>query len=560
MRKRKLIRILIFVVAFFLLLIATMIVFYHVISDVDPPEPNDFSALNYTADIIAENHYVCQHNRLRKNRFGLWEMYVEGNAFERGVVQGLLCKDLVYRQEKAFVDQLEKMIPAKNYQHFLKYFVGFFNRNLDTHVPEEYLLEIYGLSLFASEDFDYIGPNYLRILNYHAAHDIGHALQNMNLVACTAFGVWGEKADDSILVIGRNFDFYVGDAFNEEKIVAFIDPKNGHKFMTITWGGMIGVLSGMNAAGLTVSINAAKSAIPWGAKTPVSLVAREVLQHAATIDEAEAIIRARETFVSESFLIGSAIDGEAVVIEKTPEITSKYDPDTNYIVLTNHFQSNKLISDPLNIENLENETSEYRLNRVHELIRQTDVVDVETAADILRDRKGKQDRDIGLGNEKAINQLIAHHSVIFEPAKQLVWVSSNPYQLGAYLCYDLNDIFLLGDDRDSSAWFKPELSLPPDPFLFSDEYLAFQFYRATLEKINDDSKAEILTSGIIDQFVKSNPQSYLTYWSLGAYFEMHEEYEKALEYLKIALTKEIASKHERELITAAVNSCMENLK
>ena len=57
---------------------------------------------------------------------------------------------------------------------------------------------------------------------------------------------------------------------------------------------------------------------------------------------------------------------------------------------------------------------------------------------ILRDRKGLHNADIGMGNEKAINQLIAHHSIVFEPKKLLVWVSTSPWQLGEYVAYDLN--------------------------------------------------------------------------------------------------------------------------
>ena len=33
--------------------------------------------------------------------------------------------------------------------------------------------------------------------------------------------------DDSSMIIGRNFDFFVGDKFAEDKIVAFFNPSNG---------------------------------------------------------------------------------------------------------------------------------------------------------------------------------------------------------------------------------------------------------------------------------------------------------------------------------------------
>ncbi len=148
---------------------------------------------------------------------------------------------MVQYQEEVFKEQIHRLVPSDFYLSVLKYFVGWFNRDLQDNVIEEYQLEIFGVSQAASHEFDDIAPPYQRILNYHAAHDIGHALQNMSLVGCTAFATWGAKSEDSTLIIGRNFDFYVGDDFARDKIIAFYKPSEGHKFMMVTFGGMTGV-------------------------------------------------------------------------------------------------------------------------------------------------------------------------------------------------------------------------------------------------------------------------------------------------------------------------------
>lgn len=165
---------------------------------------------------LDSNFYVLNNNWLRKNDQGIWEMYLEGEAFERGVVHGKLARELVIKQEDDFVGQINQMIPSKSYLNFLKYFILWFNRNIDDYIPEEYKKEIYGVSQSASPDYSFIGNNYERILNYHAAHDIGHALQDKNMVpGCTAFSTWDSRTADSSLILGRNFDFFVGEGFAE---------------------------------------------------------------------------------------------------------------------------------------------------------------------------------------------------------------------------------------------------------------------------------------------------------------------------------------------------------
>ncbi len=271
------------------------------VSKINPPKVSDLSALQLQRKEPDTGLYAIKNSWFRKSNSGLYEMYVEGTPYELGTVNGKLSEELVKKQEDYFSEQINKMIPSKSYLHFLKYFIGWFNRDLPKNVTNEYKQEIYGISQSASEGYKYIGTKYSRILNYHSAHDIGHALQNMMLVGCTSFGTWGSASQDSTMIIGRNFDFWVGDNFAKNKIVEFVNPSLGYKFMSVTWGGFIGVVSGMNEKGLTVTINAAKSSIPSGSATPVSLVAREIVQYAKNIKEAIAIAQKRKMFVSESF-------------------------------------------------------------------------------------------------------------------------------------------------------------------------------------------------------------------------------------------------------------------
>ncbi len=166
---------------------------------------------------ISPTHFSLNNSWLRLNDNGNWECYIEGNGYERGVTIGLLQIELGNQQEKVFLREINSRIPSWGLKKFLTYGIAWFNRDLDRQIPQEYREEIYGISEFFSDEFDGLGPKYNRIINYHAAHDIGHAVQNMHLVGCTAFGTWNFDNSNQQMLIGRNFDFYFGDDFAKKQ-------------------------------------------------------------------------------------------------------------------------------------------------------------------------------------------------------------------------------------------------------------------------------------------------------------------------------------------------------
>ena len=553
LKSKKIVKWSLYVAGVILLLLMGTAIYVKQVAKIDVPNIKDKSSLKLQRTDKGNGFYTLKNNWFRKSKTGLFELYVEGTPFERGVINGKLTKELVVRQEDHFSEQIFKMVPSEYKRSYLKDLIGWFNRNLDKNITQEYKEEIYGISESASDKYQYLGNNYQRILNYHAAHDIGHALQNLALVGCTSFGTWNERSADSTMIIGRNFDFYVGDKFSEDKIVAFFNPNEGHKFMTVTWGGFIGAVSGMNEAGLSVTINAAKSDYPLASATPVSLVTREILQYAKNIAEAIAIAKKRDMFVSESFLVASAADNKAVIIEKTPTALDVYDPHKNFIVCTNHFQSNGLARSKKNLEQLNESASPYRYERLRELLNANGKNTVQKTIDILRDRKGLHNADIGDGNEKAINQLIAHHSVVFEPQKQIVWVSTAPWQLGQYVAYDLKKIFAMHGLKKDEEIADSNLTIAPDSFLLTNEYKNFESFRKFKQRIADGNMIDA------DSLVATNPQFYHAYILAGDYLYKQSDFKKALHFYQVALTKVIATKKEEDHIKDQVKKINKKL-
>lgn len=528
----------------------------------DRPNLDGFSEIDTVRTVHNDSLLTIGKNTLLKNKYGVWELYLEGDALERGLINGSLTKELMAKQEIAIMTKIESLVPSKSYQKFLSKMVKFFNRKMYKYVPEEYKQEIYGISRFSLEKYDFFAPAYVRAMYLHGAHDIGHALQDLMLVGCTSFAAWDGKTSDGKLLLGRNFDFYAGDDFAEEKIVAFINPTEGHKFMMYTWGGFIGAVSGLNTQGLSVTINAGKSKIPLLAKTPISLVAREILQYAGTIDEAVAIAKKRKVFVSEAIMIGSAKDHKAVLIEVSPNNFGVFEVEnSDHIVCSNHFQSAAYNSDRRNTKAIEESHSAYRFKRMQELLDSTDKLDPEKAVAILRNRNGLNGKKIGLGNEKAINQLLAHHGIIFKPEDLKVWVSANPYQLGEFIAYDLNDAFNKferGNVKNSVS--NVQATISKDEFVNSKEFSDYEAFR----KLSQQIELNLLSGQEIkEQDVQKlqilNPYYWKSYSITGDYYYEREDYKMAIINYKKALRLEITTLPDRKGLIKRMNKSYRKL-
>ncbi|CAA7195348.1 C45 family autoproteolytic acyltransferase/hydolase [Chryseobacterium potabilaquae] len=526
------------------------------------PGINQYSLEIPKINIINDSTFSYGQNYLTKNKQQLWELYIQGNPLQLGYNNGALTQSLMLRQEEIFFSKVESFVPSKFKQKILGKFLKWYNRKMYLNVRDEYQVELYGLSQYSSKKYDFIAPRYLRNLYLHGAHDIGHALQDLAIVGCTSLAVWDANSENGELLIGRNFDFYVNDEFAKNKVVEFVEPNEGIPYISVSWPGMIGVISGMNKEGITVTINAGKSKIPLAAKTPVSLVTREILQYATNIDEAITIAKKSKVFVSESILIGSAHDRNAVIIEISPNNFGLYHAkNSSKIFCTNHFQSEAYKNDKINQKHILESHSEYRYKKLGELLEEYKELNPEKMAAILRDQSGLNHRRIGYGNEKAINQLQAHHSIIFSPEKKLVWVSSSPYQLGEYVCYDLNIIF--SEKRfQNGELANSSMNISPDPFIDSQE---FEDYKECKEKMLEvekatDTKGQFLSDQYLNHFKALNADFWKVYFETGKYYYSKKEYQKSKIEFEKALTKEITTTQDKTTIEKHLNKTLKKVK
>lgn len=530
-----------------LLLLFTSCGIFH--KKISPPETSLYSSQTPVVENLHDSLYSFGDNYLIRNKQGIWELYLSGNPLQLGLNSGALTQRLYHRQDSLLFTKLKDFVPSERKQRFLYKFLKWFNRDIDKNILPIYRAELYGQSHYADSLFDYIAPKYERSLYLHSAHDIGHALQDLMLVGCSSLAAWGRHTEGGKLLIGRNFDFYLSDDFATEKIVRFVRPTQGYPFMSYAWGGMIGVMSGMNTEGLTVTINAGKSNIPLKARTPISLLCREILQFATTTGEAIAIAKKRKVFVSEAIMIGSAKEGKAILIEVSPKKFGVYEVDNGLLLCANHFQSTPYLKDKKNRKQIAHTHTAYRYKKMQELVSENDRLTPKGIAAILRNTEGLEGRALGYGNEKALNQLLAHHSVIFSPEERIAWVSTAPYQLGEFVAYDLKEIFKGEKYAPHTVYPQTNENIPADPFLYTQAYKDYEAYRHLEQQLSQQLR-EKTTIQISDYLPLTflNPDYWKGYYLLGEAYWANGQYEEAKEQYKIALTKEIPYAVEKQRI------------
>lgn len=511
----------------------------------EPPE------LAGAQPIAAETLRVDQAGRKHFGRSWFEErpgrslLYLEGDPYALGYANARLTDDWIRLQEESLMGTVRGFFPGQLGFWGITLLVLVNNRSLPDYVRAEYQLEVRGLADGSADPFPHFGPRYHRLLNYHAAHDISHWVWDKPVVGCTAFAAQGAWTASGELILGRNFDFEAGRLFDENKIIGLYRPDDGLAFLSVAWPGMAGAVTGINAERVFCSVNGAHSVDKGRIGTPVSLVVREVLQYAHSLDEAIAIVEAAEVFVSDSYLLADGESGEAAVVEKTPTRAAVRRMADGLILQANHFLSAELEQDSGNQEYLAIGTSRARYARLEELVDGArGALDAGRAVEILRDRDAPGGAPLCAGNRSAINAMIATHAVVANATTGELWVSRGPHQLGEFDRYTIRDF---GQDGPS---------LPADPALTDGTYRDLLEGRRQLEGIRElakqgtlDPQAAVLATQRGLQAVPGDPDLLRL---LGEAYEELGQGEQALETYRAALAARPPFAPEREALAAAI--------
>ncbi len=165
---------------------------------------------------------------------------------------------------------------------------------------------------------------------------------------CSAFVVTPKRSKTGELIFGRNFDFPPLGVLHKYHCVLVVKTKGKRPFVSVGYPGLVGVISGMNDAGLTVAtldVYQSGDHSPYFDSTgvPLALTYRRILEECANVEEAEKLLKSvhRTTYMN----LAVADASRAVVFEITPKQVGVRTQEDNILTCTNHFRLEGLCVD-----------------------------------------------------------------------------------------------------------------------------------------------------------------------------------------------------------------------
>jgi hypothetical protein len=242
-----------------------------------------------------------------------------GSPYARGYVHGRVMAGSI-REMDAILNQL---MDAKAFHLPMlgKTMAARKARWLEARTPPECITEMYGIA-------DGAGVPYLDILLFNVFDDL------LYVHGCSSLGL--EQGPASVeWVHARNLDYILHQLARQKLILVYDTP--GHRYLTVGFPGYIGVLTGFNDRGISLSAHTSISS-ESAVGVPSGFLYRRIMEEAGTLEQAAGILRAGPRTIGNNILLGSFRENAFLGVEVTAARCETRSPDGGVITMTNHYQ------------------------------------------------------------------------------------------------------------------------------------------------------------------------------------------------------------------------------
>jgi len=215
---------------------------------------------------------------------------VWGTPYEMGYAHGYLVRKELKAYYSTFFGVIKGTMNVTDQQLDQAWEV------MSRHIPAEFKQELHGLAAGAG-----VPERWARWM---------HIIPDLSWITCSYYAAWGKAVPDNHLYQIRALDYWTEAHVQDKPAIIVWRPAKGYPFVTASWIGFIGVITGMNAKQIAISEigdgfgddQKQLDAEPW------VFMARRVLQYTDNLNDAVAVVRNSIRPSSYDYLIG---DGKA---------------------------------------------------------------------------------------------------------------------------------------------------------------------------------------------------------------------------------------------------------
>lgn len=393
--------------------------------------------------VVVETRNATRDGKLHRfgdsyvlQRDALLEVGLSGNPEAIGYAHARLLFDAMRENEGVLLDRFSERVSNGLVRTLLLDLAAFRYRSVDAGMSDDRKRELAAMAFgFQPDPYADLFPTYQRFVYLNALYDISLSFEHSPLIGCTTVAFHGDAVPDGGALVGRAFDFEVDDVFDRKKAVFLVREQGKIPFASVAWPGLVGVVSGMNAAGLFVVVHGGRAGEPRTQGEPVVHALRRVLSETSSVAGAIRALDERAPLVSHIVVLADET-GAVSVIERVPGKKGHVVPLGPRGAVSNHLTGPDR-DDPKNLRVRKETTSEARHARANELVAATASATPERVLSILRDRSLAGGRALPAGDRRAIDANIATHGVIGDTRARVLWVSEAPHLSGRFVEFDL---------------------------------------------------------------------------------------------------------------------------
>lgn len=160
---------------------------------------------------------------------------------------------------------------------------------------------------------------------------------------CSGFSLYGKATRDGRMYHGRILDYMRGIGLEQNAAVIIHQPDEGYAWVNLGYAGFIGSVTAMNEKGISIGEMGGKGYGNWDGK-PMAQLMREVMEKAATLDEAVEIMRKGPRTCEYYYVISDGAAKKAIGIAATADTFETIQPGQSHPRLPHGIEDAVLMS------------------------------------------------------------------------------------------------------------------------------------------------------------------------------------------------------------------------